>query len=126
MITTLMLLASVSPFNTFNDLYLYKNNAVPVSYQLVSPLKLQGDQYLLRVLESHNGPVCAKEIVTISDLNDIVPFYYGQRVYVNQGFSTKSGSVVGLKGESSLIHYEGKPCSDYAREVPTLNIIPIN
>lgn len=126
MITALMLFAALSPYNTFNNLYLYQNHTTPPSYRLVNVLKLQQDQYELRALSTHKGDICSKETVSLSDLNDIVPFYYGQRVYVNQGWATKSGVVVGQAGDWSLVHYEGKPCEDYARLVPTVSIIPLN
>lgn len=126
MLSTLMLFAALSPYNTFNDLYLYQNHTTPPTYKLVSVLKLQQDQYELRALTDHKGGVCSKENVALSDLNDLVPFYYGQRAYVNQGWSTKSGVLVGQRGEMNLVHYEGKGCEDYARLVPTVNIIPLN
>lgn len=126
MITALMFLAAVSPYNTFNDLYLYQNPTSPPSYKLVSVLKLQQDQYEIRTLETHKGPICSKEMVDRSDLIDLIPFYYGTRVYVSLGYSVKSGTVVGQTGDWSLVHYEGRPCEDYARLVPTSSIIPIN
>lgn len=126
MITALMLFAALSPYNTFNNFYLYQNNTTPPSYRLVSVMKLQQDQYELRTLSTHKGDICSKETVSLSDLKGIVPFYYGQRVYVNQGWATKSGVVVGQIGDSTLIHYEGKPCKEYATLVATLNIIPLN
>lgn len=126
MITALMLFAAVSPYNTFHDTYLYPNYPNTASYSLVTVQKLQQDQYQLNSLTDHNGQVCNKQTVYLDQLDSLVPFYYGQRVYVNNGYATKSGTAVGQTGDWSLVHYEGKPCEDYARLVPTVSIIPLN
>ncbi len=126
MITALMLFAAVSPYNTFHDTYLYPNYPNTASYSLVTVQKLHQDQYQLNSLTDHNGQVCSKQTVYLDQLDSLVPFHYGQRVYVNNGYATKSGTAVGQKGDWTLIHYEGKPCKEYATLVPTLNIIPLN
>lgn len=126
MITALMLFAAVSPYNTFHDTYLYPNHPNTESYSLVTVQKLQQDQYQLNSLTDHKGQVCSKQTVYLDRLDGLVHFNYGQRVYVNNGYATKSGVAVGQTGDSTLIHYEGKPCEDYARLVNTSNLIPIN
>ena len=126
MITALMLFAAVSPYNTFHDTYLYPNYPNTASYSLVTVQKLQQDQYQLNSLTDHKGQVCGKQTVYLDQLGSLVPFHYGQRVYVNNGYATKSGTAVGQKGDWTLIHYEGGGCEDYARTVQTQSIIPLN
>lgn len=126
MITALMLFAAVSPYNTFHDTYLYPNYPNIASYSLVTVQKLQQDQYQLNSLTDHNGMVCSKQYVHLEQLNKLTPFHYGRRVYVNSGYSTKSGTVVGQIQNDSLVHFEGKPCEEYASLVPTDSIIPLN
>lgn len=126
MITALMLFAAVSPYNTFQDTYLYQNYPNTASYSLVRVQKLQQDQYQLLVLRDHNSGVCSKKTVFLDQLDSLVPFYYGQRSYVNNGYATKSGTVVGQIQNQMLVHYEGAPCEDYARLVPASNVIPVN
>ncbi len=121
-----MLFAAVSPYNTFHDTYLYPNYPNTASYSLVTVQKLHQDQYQLNSLTDHNGQVCSKQTVYLGQLDKLVPFHYGQRVYVNNGYATKSGTVVGQVQNQSLVHYEGKLCKEYATLVPTLNIIPLN
>lgn len=121
-----MLFAAVSPYNTFHDNYLYPNYPNAASYSLVTVQKLQQDQYQLNSLTDHNGHVCSKQTVHLEQLDHLVPFYYGQRVYINNGYATKSGVVVGQKNHNYLVHYEGKGCTEYARLVPSENTIPLN
>lgn len=122
MITTLALLAS----STFNSFYLYPNHPQVNSYSLVTVSRMQTDNYQLNYLTNHLGEVCGKQMVTRSQLDMLVPFRYGERVYTDLGYSTRSGTVVGTVNSNVIVRYEGGECREYATLVPTAAIIPLN
>ena len=122
MIISIALLLSLSQ----NHLFLFPNNTNPPSYRLVQIMKAQDDMSIVRSLTDHNSSVCAKDFVSIEDIKHIVPFSYAERVYVDQGYATKSGTVVGMVQGEALIHYENSTCYDYARPVNISNILPLN
>lgn len=104
-------------------MYLYPNNQDVNSYSLVTVQKDYSEMFKLNVLDNHNGSVCAQSLVTKDQLSVLLPFKYSSRVYVDNGYQTRSGTVVGEYKDYYLVHYEQKPCRDYARLEK--NILPL-